>query len=42
LYFGLGTARKVDRVIVRWPNGGIQTLTGVAVNETLRVEETAR
>lgn len=42
LYFGLGAAKKVDRVTVSWPNGGSQTVTGVAANETLRVDEAAR
>jgi hypothetical protein len=40
LYFGLGDAKKVDRVEVSWPSGQRQTVTqGIRGNDTLRVTE---
>jgi len=39
LHFGLGHASKVDSIEVRWPSGTVQTFTGVAVNQVLRLEE---
>ena len=42
LYFGLNTARQVDRVIVVWPSGVRQEVAGpLEVNRTLVVEEPA-
>jgi hypothetical protein len=41
LLFGLGGARRVDRVEVRWPSGVVQTLTDVAVNQYVTVVEAA-
>ncbi len=38
-HFGLGTAATVEKVVVRWPSGTVQTLTGVAANQRLTVEE---
>ncbi len=32
LYFGLGGAKKMDRVEVRWPNGGLQHWTDLQAN----------
>ena len=32
LHFGLGTARAVERVIVRWPNGAEEAWTGLAAD----------
>jgi enediyne biosynthesis protein E4 len=32
LQFGLGNAKAIDRVIVRWPNGAQETWTGLAVD----------
>jgi hypothetical protein len=32
LHFGLGQARTVERVIVRWPNGLEETFTGLAID----------
>jgi hypothetical protein len=40
-YFGLGTARQVDQVIVRWPNGQETRLTDISANQLLRVEQPA-
>jgi hypothetical protein len=32
LHFGLGSARTIDRVVVRWPNGRQERWTGLAVD----------
>jgi hypothetical protein len=34
LQFGLGDAKAIDRVIVRWPNGAQETWTGLAVDRS--------
>ncbi|MEQ9406962.1 MAG: CRTAC1 family protein [Fuerstiella sp.] len=39
LHFGLGTAKRVDRLEVRWPSGTIQQLTNVDANTFLCVVE---
>jgi hypothetical protein len=40
LYFGLGPARKIDRVEVTWPSGDTQTLTkGLQLNALLEIVE---
>jgi hypothetical protein len=40
LYFGLGKARKVDRIEVRWPSGRTQTLTeGLPIDDLLWIRE---
>jgi hypothetical protein len=39
LYFGLGSAQKVDRIEVRWPSGDMQVWRGVAANRTLELTE---
>jgi hypothetical protein len=40
LYFGLGGARRVERVEVQWPSGTTQTVTrGIRPNETLMIRE---
>ena len=38
-HFGLGKAKQADYVLVRWPSGKVQALTGVAANQTLTVVE---
>ncbi|MCF8247654.1 MAG: CRTAC1 family protein [Saprospiraceae bacterium] len=35
LHFGLGKVQKIDRLLVRWPDGKAQTLTNVPVNQRL-------
>ncbi len=41
LYFGLGDARKVDRVEVDWPSGRKQVITqNLPVNDVLPITET--
>lgn len=39
LHFGLGVATKVDKIVVHWPSGREQTLTGQAVDRVLTIEE---
>jgi len=42
VHFGLGKARQVDRVEIRWPSGIQQVLTNVPANQVLRVTEPAK
>jgi enediyne biosynthesis protein E4 len=39
LHFGLGRDAKVDRVVVRWPSGKMQELTGPDTNRVHTVKE---
>ncbi len=39
VHFGLGAAAVVDKLIVRWPSGAVQTLTDQPVDRVLTVEE---
>jgi len=39
LHFGLGSAAKVDKLIVHWPSGREQTLENLNVDRVLTVEE---
>jgi hypothetical protein len=39
LHFGLGSAKKVDRVEVRWPDGSLKVLEDVAVNQFLTIRK---
>jgi hypothetical protein len=41
LVFGLGAARAVDHVEVRWPSGRVQRIEGPALRTTLRLVEPA-
>ena len=38
-HFGLGEARRVDSVSIRWPSGKVQVLENVAVNQRITVTE---
>lgn len=41
LYFGLGDARGVERIVVDWPSGRKQTITSnIGINELMNVTET--
>jgi hypothetical protein len=37
--FGLGAAQRVDEIVVRWPSGAVQRLSGMLVNQRLRIVE---
>ena len=39
IHFGLGEAKKVDAVEIRWPSGAVDTLKDVAVNRLYVIEE---
>lgn len=41
LHFGLGAGATIDKAVVRWPSGKVQTLTRPAVNRVHKVEEPA-
>jgi hypothetical protein len=39
VHFGLGSAKNIDRVEIRWPSGGIDTLTNLAADKFYSVLE---
>lgn len=39
LHFGLGTAKTVDEITIRWPSGKIEKLTNVGVNKIIKITE---
>jgi enediyne biosynthesis protein E4 len=39
LHFGLGTAGKVEKIVVHWPSGREQTLENQSVDRVLTIEE---
>jgi hypothetical protein len=39
VHFGLGPADGVDKLVVRWPSGIVQTLENIEVNRILPVRE---
>jgi len=39
IHFGLGKARKVDLIEIRWPSGAVDTLKDVAANQLVYVKE---
>ncbi|MGH9657741.1 MAG: CRTAC1 family protein [Bryobacteraceae bacterium] len=39
LHFGLGAARRITRLEIRWPSGLVQTVRDVAVNARLHIVE---
>jgi hypothetical protein len=41
-HFGLGSAKKVDVIEIRWPDGRVQKLTDVGANQILTVVQKAR
>lgn len=40
LHFGLGSANKIDRLQIRWPDGKGQTLTDLQVNQRITLKYT--
>jgi hypothetical protein len=41
LHFGLGTNPQIDKAIIRWPSGTIQTIDKPAANQLLKMKEPA-
>ncbi|MEN1726890.1 MAG: CRTAC1 family protein [Pseudomonadota bacterium] len=41
IHFGLGDIDRVDELTIRWPNGQVQTLTNLPVNQQLVVDQPA-
>ncbi len=39
VHVGLGAATRIDRLEIRWPSGGTETLAGLAANRVLTVTE---
>ena len=39
LHFGLGTAKRVDELVVRWPDGSEKTLRDVKVDQVLKIKQ---
>jgi enediyne biosynthesis protein E4 len=39
LHFGLGAAAKAERIVVRWPGGGVSALRSVTVDREVVVSE---
>ncbi|MBI1787192.1 MAG: CRTAC1 family protein [Acidobacteria bacterium] len=39
LHFGLGQAARVERIVVRWPNGAVEEFPGVAADRLVLLEE---
>jgi len=42
LFFGLGTADRVDRIEIGWPSGTTQSLEGISADQTVTVRERSR
>ena len=42
LHFGLGAARQIDLVEVRWPNGAVETFKNVAADRLIQLTEADR
>ena len=42
LHFGLGGAKTIDKVEIRWPGGGRQLIESVKVNQVLTIKEPGR
>ncbi len=42
LHFGLGSAKKVDRVEVQWPSGQMDVLRNLSVDQSIRIWEGGR
>lgn len=41
LHFGLGKNPQMEKVVIRWPSGKIQTLTGLVPDKLYKIEEPA-
>ena len=40
-HFGLGQSQKVDKIEIRWPSGTMQVIESPAINQIIKVEESA-
>ena len=40
-HFGLGSATRIDRIVVKWPSGITQEINNPGINQFLRVTESA-
>jgi enediyne biosynthesis protein E4 len=39
IYFGFGKVDKIDKIVIRWPSGAMQTLEGLGLNRIHKIEE---
>ncbi len=39
LTFGLGKAKKVDSILILWPDGSNQSFTDISINRTIKIEQ---
>ncbi|HVF11125.1 MAG TPA: ASPIC/UnbV domain-containing protein, partial [Abditibacteriaceae bacterium] len=39
LHFGVGTNPQIEKAVIRWPSGKIQTLTKPGINKLNRIKE---
>jgi hypothetical protein len=39
VHFGLGDAKLIDRLTIRWPSGTVQELTGLAADRHVVIDE---
>jgi hypothetical protein len=39
IHFGLGASKKIDSLVINWPDGGFSSLKDVVVNQFLTVDE---
>jgi len=39
LFFGLGSAQRIERIEVRWPNGTLETLADLTADQELTILE---
>jgi hypothetical protein len=39
LHFGLGKAERAEKIVIRWPSGGVETLRDLAANRFYVVRE---
>ena len=38
-HFGLGSAKRIERIEIRWPSGLVQRIRSVKVNQVIQVDE---
>ena len=42
VHFGLGPSNRIDRLVIRWPDGNTETIPGVAADRVIVVREGSR